>query len=348
MLVLVACGGSDSGGNKITLPESTAAAPTESAASATNDTAGETPADTESEAPTAATLTLPAVQDVLDAVAAGVSATSWEGTNTTKWSGKPWQIVEDGELKASDVCPSGKTDAETSVCYYGDQNATRTLVLVGDSHADMWLPAIDAIGKQAGWQVVQILKYQCSVAYVDVWNDDANGVHPQCAVFRQFAIDQITSIQPDVVIMTSLGRNPELVVDGKPTREGFADAWHDGLTQFVNEVKPLTERTLILGDIAYPTEPGADCLSANEGNVPACNTPREDAVFELNGVEQTVATETDVDYIDVIPWFCTETVCPAVVGGYATHWDQYHIPWDYALWLSAALGTEADLLTSAS
>ena len=81
MLVFAACGGSDSGGEVpiLTTPQAVATE-TDDGASATDTASGDAADPTEDPAvatdtTTAPTLTLPAIQDVIDAVAAGVTAT---------------------------------------------------------------------------------------------------------------------------------------------------------------------------------------------------------------------------------------------------------------------------------
>jgi hypothetical protein len=33
--------------------------------------------------------------------------------------------------------------------------------------------------------------------------------------------------------------------------------------------------------------------------------------------------------VAVVDWFCTATVCPIVVNGVVTHFDQWHLTADY-------------------
>jgi hypothetical protein len=101
----------------------------------------------------------------------------------------------------------------------------------------------------------------------------------------------------------------------------------------------------VIGDMAYPTQPGIDCLTEHEGNVSACNTPLEEAVLaDHNRVEQETAEAHGAEYVDIIPWFCTPETCPAVIGDLTVHRDALHINENYAVYLSLALA-EATRLT---
>jgi hypothetical protein len=47
-----------------------------------------------------------------------------------------------------------------------------------------------------------------------------------------------------------------------------------------------------------------------------------------------------VQVIDTTPWFCTATVCPAVVGGTLVYRDTNHITSSYSQLLGGVLGKE--------
>jgi SGNH domain (fused to AT3 domains) len=58
----------------------------------------------------------------------------------------------------------------------------------------------------------------------------------------------------------------------------------------------------------------------------------------MNSVEQHVAEANGAVYVDVVPWFCTDQTCPAVINGITTHRDDFHVNENYAVWLSNVLG----------
>ena len=86
------------------------------------------------------------------------------------------------------------------------------------------------------------------------------------------------------------------------------------------------------------------CLTENEGNASACNTPVEEAVLiGHNQVERETAEAHGAEYVDIIPWFCTQETCPAVIGGLTVHRDALHINENYAIFLSSALAEATGL-----
>jgi peptidoglycan/LPS O-acetylase OafA/YrhL len=273
-----------------------------------------------------------------DAVIAAVA----DAASVGKWPPQPARIANPANSKQCNV--SRKATAPP-LCIDGDPNAERTVVIYGDSHGAMWIPALDVIGKQAHWKVVQLTKPACQVADFPSYSDVLGREYTECSTFRQYALGQIAAMKPDLVILTSAYKGVLRSRDGKRTTEGVDAAWETGLGAMIDRITPVAGRVIVLGDMAYPVQPGIDCLSAHAHDVKACDTPRSKAVYaDHNAMEARVAAAHGARYVDAVPWFCTADVCPAVIGGLTVHRDAYHVAENYAVWLSTALGTATGLL----
>jgi hypothetical protein len=135
--------------------------------------------------------------------------------------------------------------------------------------------------------------------------------------------------------------------NGEPTKDAgtIQAAWSDGLDRTLGQIRPNTDRLVVLGDIAYANEPGLDCLAANPNDADKCHVPFDEAVLaDHNRMEEEIALANNAEYVDLIPLFCTDDTCPAVIGGLTTR-DALHVNENYALWLSQALGEETGLLS---
>jgi peptidoglycan/LPS O-acetylase OafA/YrhL len=276
---------------------------------------------------------VPSTQGVLRAVAAGVDVTDWP---------EQPERVENGGY--SDKCDVTRRDTTSNLCEFGNPDADRTVVIFGDSHAAMWIPALDRIGKANDWKVIQLTKPGCVAPDLQIWSNSLGREYAECDEWRDWAIGQIATIDPDVLLVTSAGKGIYLANGGKPTQDGLDDAWRDGLASTLDAVTPHAGRVLVIGDMAYPAKPGIDCLTENEGNASACNTSVDDAVLAgHNRIERETAEAHDAEYIDIIPWFCTQETCPAVIGGLTVHRDALHINENYAVYLSTALAEASGL-----
>jgi peptidoglycan/LPS O-acetylase OafA/YrhL len=279
---------------------------------------------------------VPSTEGVLRAVSAGADVTDWPE--------QPQRIVNEAY---SDECDVTRRDTTSSLCEFGNLDADRTVVMFGDSHGTMWIPALDRIGKEHDWKVIQLTKPGCVAPDLQIWSNSLGREYAECDQWRDWAVSQIADIEPDVLLVTSAGKGIYLADGGEPTQDGLDDAWRAGLRSTLEAVSPHAGRVVVIGDMAYPTQPGIDCLTENAGNVSACNTPVEQAVLaDHNRAEQETAEAHGAEYIDIIPWFCTQETCPAVIGDLTVHRDAMHINENYAVYLSLALA-EATKLTSA-
>ena len=78
----------------------------------------------------------------------------------------------DGPGVGADKCRTEYTDTEVADCVYGNPTAPTTVVLYGDSHAAMWLPAIRALADERDWRIVVALKPSCTFVDVTVWSTE--------------------------------------------------------------------------------------------------------------------------------------------------------------------------------
>ena len=60
-----------------------------------------------------------------------------------------------------DGCTPSRHGTSSKICRLGAAGAAKTIVVFGDSHAEMWMPAILAMAKHDGWAVVPLVKVRC-------------------------------------------------------------------------------------------------------------------------------------------------------------------------------------------
>lgn len=267
-----------------------------------------------------------------------------QSADAEDWPEQPPRIKNEAY---SDECDVTRMDTTSPMCEFGNPNAERTLVLYGDSHAAMWIPSFNEIGAAADWKVIQLTKPGCIVPDFPNYSNILGREYTECADYRAFALEKIEELQPDLVIVDSARKGVILSENGEPNSDDATihTAWEDGLDRTLSKIRPNTDRLVVLGDIAYAPEPGLDCLTANPNDADECAVPIEDAVLaDHNRMEEEVALQNDAEFVDLVPLFCTDKTCPAVVDGITTRRDAIHVNENYALWLSEALGERTGLL----
>lgn len=235
-------------------------------------------------------------------------------------------------LSAPRECLVDADVVEPPGCFFGDPVGSRTMVLLGDSHAGQWLPAFDAVGKRLGWKVELMAKAGCPAASLDFrrayqsFTQRLIGPAPQCIPWLENSIARINATAPDMVVLASCNGCEYMVdVNGDVlTRE----VWAAGLEETFRRITVPDATLVVLGDIPR-IKNAVDCLALRADNVQACSQPVERATAATyNDVERQVAESAGVPFIDVTPWFCAAT-CSPVIGNMVVYTNDYHVTATY-------------------
>jgi hypothetical protein len=241
----------------------------------------------------------------------------------------------------------GQKSASIESCTFGDPRGSRTLVLYGDSHAAMWLPAFDEIGRSEGWRVVLLWKGNCGAAEVTYWLNIEKRLYPECSAWHRWAIPQINRIRPNAVILASsvtAGNG----YSGKAEIALAPSVWRTGLEKTLQEIASPGINKVVLGDIPYifkdATAGGpTDCLAIHPSNIQMCSAPPSTAVYRT--AEQQAATLEGAQYVDTVPWFCAR-LCTGVIGSFVVYADGTHITAMYIQYLTDALEESLPFVSS--
>ena len=222
-------------------------------------------------------------------------------------------------------------------CIIGDPNGRSEMVVYGDSHALMWLPAFDSVAKSAHMKLVILAKPGCPVDMLKFNTPPGLGLptgspYVVCDQWHRWALNWIAETKPSVLVLTQMA-----------TTHGFSTRqWETGLTRVLHAVDVPGRRTVVLGNIPILPVAGPTCLALNPDDVQVCSGPLVTAFTPYNRAEQASARANNVPYVNPTPWFCS-TVCTAIIGHYEVYSDYDHITAAYAQYLSHVLGAALTL-----
>src|SRR5690606_33339561 len=151
-------------------------------------------------------------------------------------------------------------------CTEGPEEARLHIVLVGDSHAVHWWPALQVVAAQSGARLTAITKSACAV--VDIDEPHALENYGTCMEWSANALERVQKIRPDVVVFAhSRGSLSKLRGSREASAEvlaaSFARVWarleENGATVFA-----IRDTPAFAGSVP-------DCLGTNGAD---CRVPR--------------------------------------------------------------------------
>jgi peptidoglycan/LPS O-acetylase OafA/YrhL len=268
-------------------------------------------------------------------IAASVDAPAVPANLTPKLaragSDKP-QLYRDG-------CSGDFNDPEVKTpCAYGDLTSPTTVVIFGDSHAGHWFPALEKIALARQWKLVVVIKSACSAADALIYIDALKRQFDECTQWRTAAWQRIRSLRPTMVIMASTAEGGEILHVTGDQDVAWTKAW----TTSMDAVSGPGTKVYFINDTPWHGTVVPECLSAHLDDPQACARSRQDAILMPKRRQMVIAAAKarGVTIIDPLPWFCTTSACPVIIGNVLVYKDRHHISTVYSRLLAPLLSAE--------
>lgn len=224
--------------------------------------------------------------------------------------------LDTGTVDTRDPCTTDLEATTPVECPVGDPRGTKLLVVVGDSHAKQWLPALDVIAKQRHWRVIGLTKSSCPpLDGMVLPRAGQAGGYTQCVAWNQQVATLIASLRPTVIV-TSWARYS--VDEGS-----FERAASRALTGYV---RATGASVVLIHDTPRPTQNMAECLLAHPDHQSACAFSRADGTGR-NGTAQAdvLAANPSFTGVGLTDYICPRAMCAPVIGGVVVYRDSNHL-----------------------
>ncbi len=273
--------------------------------------------------------------DLTADVAASVAPASWPALEVPleqiSGAGAPEWIV--------DRC-NNVNAGNTARCTYGSPLATKRAVLVGDSMAISYLPALRAELEPRGWKIAVLTRNQCPNPLLPLFRDRPSEPFVQCDLHKRFVAEQVALLRPQLVIMSSAITLLDQQVS-EPRGGGRFASWSAGTTAALQALSAPGREVVVIGP---PPRAGnlQSCVTRVSAPVD-CTEPLSADWRGLRAAERTGAERAGAAYVDVEPLFCADGRCPAVVGSTPVYTDGRHLTQAYARRIAPYLATDLGL-----
>jgi hypothetical protein len=210
------------------------------------------------------------------------------------------------------------------------------IVVYGDSHASMWMSAIDVIGKKYGYKVHLFAKLACPLVEVPIWSYQLNRPFTECTQWQQKVYPLIQSLNPEIIIVTDQWK--PAVIDGKKSDFDTPFMWEKEFPIAISRVAKMAKKVFVIGNNPSLTQDPVDCASKPRVNLALCSAGRTQADnAKFNGIEAKATRSVGGTYIDTVAWACTASLCPIVIANTLAYFDQWHFSESYVKRLTPAL-----------
>ncbi len=217
----------------------------------------------------------------------------------------------------------------------GDVNGTATVVLFGDSHAEQWLDAVDAIARGQHWRLAVFAKGGCTPANALTYKGNTFQPYEECTQWRRSALERIAALRASVVVMSTRTYAGNPLNIGGPADQ----AWAKALVDTARQLTGAGAKVVLIADTPDLRQVNVpQCVSANPLNLVKCQLDKAKAVNTgRRSAASAALAAVNVRVIDPTPWFCTNTVCPAIIGNTLVYRDDSHVSATYVKVLAPVL-----------
>ena len=212
-------------------------------------------------------------------------------------------------------------------CEFGDTASDTTIVLMGDSHALMWLRPFAIAAEREGWKLVTFFKGGCTpvLATMSYGQYVIDGGRT-CRRWRLNVHTWLNEHPPELFVLAHA--DSYRIVDNKgrtiPSKDRPA-IWQRGLTKSLAAIPAATE-VLVFGDVPKNVGNPIKCLKGSKSNISACVTKKEfRAQRTIENALRAAAAAGDAQFRTLYGKICSYDPCPLVQGDVLMWRDKGHL-----------------------
>jgi peptidoglycan/LPS O-acetylase OafA/YrhL len=228
------------------------------------------------------------------------------------------QPVTDRDVRA---CGDVGTLVDRAACTWGNPDATKTAIIVGDSVSMTYVGALRVL-LPTDWKLTSMGTFACP--FTDFDRPEPLGT--ECVDRKADAVNAINAIKPDIVFVANSYWPSALSGDDKAPSAG---KWQENISTLAEKFSDSAGKVVYISAPPSARRP-SECY--NPGTAPAdCASGIPGSWNDLATVERNVAANIGGAWVDSSPWFCFQNVCPIFVGTIPARSDLTHMTTQYAL-----------------
>jgi peptidoglycan/LPS O-acetylase OafA/YrhL len=214
-----------------------------------------------------------------------------------------------------DGCVLRDTSSQTTgkICRIGTASSSKLIVVLGDSHANMWLPPLLRMAWRDGWAVVPLVRLGCTPA---TWVTNER----RCRDWYRWAMGEALRLHAQVTLLGgSIDEHPSPY-----TREAM-----ESLLATAHTLE-RAGRVVVIGDPEGLSSDPVDCLLAPHATMASCTTTWPASSLAPYDEIARRTKQLGVGFLPTRQFVCFEHECPAVIGDTIAWMDNSHLTVAYS------------------
>lgn len=195
----------------------------------------------------------------------------------------------------------------SKLCMVGNdpENPTKTVVAVGNSHMQVWAPAVTELAKQENWRLYYFVLGAC------FYPEGENHIE-KCSTFSQQSRQFIKDSGAETVVLT-----------GTKAQNDGPDEVTDTMVASIRELNDAGTSVLALRDHPRFSSGFFDCIETEHCQKPSGLDVNENPLAKYESELPLFAT------VDMNAYVCPQGTCPSQIGNVYTYMDDNHITKTY-------------------
>nr|WP_231710181.1 acyltransferase family protein [Arthrobacter zhangbolii] len=187
----------------------------------------------------------------------------------------------------------------------------RTILVIGSSHAEHWLPAVNTMADKNGYRVISLLLTGCNFS-----GTESNGGESECDRFNVAALDYALTLRPDAVFTLAT----------RSTVAGPRDVPVEGLSDTAAVLRNNGIQLVGIRDTPRFTFRPTDCAYEVGEDSAECEVQLTEV---LDPTPPEGVSETDVRFVDFTDMVCPDGLCRPAIGNIFVYIDDDHLMGQY-------------------
>lgn len=210
-----------------------------------------------------------------------------------------------------------------SRCQWGSKDAPKSVFVLGDSHAHMWITALRYAFAPQKFSLRYLGMSGCPNAGVIRVDPEWPDRPQECTDHQSWVLSLIKKERPDIVVLSDSAGFPVGLDSQLPAMTAAErQRWERATQSMLIKVRELASRVIVIGQ----TPRGRSletCLPANL-KLSSC-LGNDEVTSRLRDAERRMARKEKASFVDPAPWLCVGLVCPPVIDNTIVMFDDNHL-----------------------